>query len=152
MEQPAVTPPIVAAAMRRAAVVWLAPVGGPAVAAWMLWHEGAAYVVGGAGEQPLTGIEGGEPALVTAASADKHNRLVTWVAAVAEIRPGTEEWDRIVPRLAIRRLSAAADATDRWARSGRVLRLTPTGEVTEAGDTLPATSLAAPPVSTPATT
>ncbi|MBA2553836.1 MAG: hypothetical protein H0V10_09110 [Geodermatophilaceae bacterium] len=152
MGQLADTPPIIAAAMKKAAVVWLAPVGGRAVAAWLLWHEGSAYVVGGTGEQPLTGVEGGAPVLVTVASADKHKRLVTWVAAVAEIRPGSAEWELMVPRLATRRLSAVADAPARWARSGRVFRLTPTGELTEAGDTLPATSLAAPPVSSPATT
>lgn len=144
-----VTPPVVGAAMRKATVVWLAPVGGRAVAAWPLWRDGSAYVVGGPGEQPLTGIEAGRPALVTVATADRHNRIVTWVAAVDRVQPGSEEWDRMVPLLVVRRLSAANDAAARWAESGRVLRLTPTGELAEVGQTLPATSLAAPPATTP---
>lgn len=138
--------------MRKVALLWLAPVDGPAVAAWPLWVDGSAYVVGGPGEQPLTGIEAGRPALVTVASTDNRARIVTWVAGVDLVRPGSAEWGRIVPQLLAKRLSAATDAADRWERSCRVLRLTPTGELTEAADTLPSTDLAAPPVPTPATT
>ena len=147
-----VPPPLVAAAMKKVALVWLAPLGGPAVAAWLLWQDGSAYVVGGPGEQPLTGIAPGRPALVTVASPDTHNRLLTWVADVQQVDPGSQEWGRIVPQLLAKRLSAAADATARWAGSGRVLRLSPTGELTEVDETLPTTDLAAPPVPTPATT
>ena len=149
--EPVQLPPLVAEAMKRAAVVWLAPVGDPAVAAWLLWQDGSAYVVGGPGEQPLTGIEAGCTALVTVAAPDNHARIATWVAAVEELQPGGAEWDRVVSQLVAKRLNAAADAAGRWARSGRILRLTPTG-VAEAGDTLPTTSLAAAPVPTRATT
>lgn len=152
MGQPAAQPPLIAAAMRKAATVWLAPVGGRAVAAWLLWRDGSAYVVGGPGEQPLTGIEVGRAALVTVASADKRDRILTWVADVHRLWPGSEEWGRIVPQLLAKRLSAAADAAHRWTALGRVFRLTPTGELIEAGETLPATSLAAVPVPTSATT
>lgn len=152
MDQSAAPPPLVAAAMKKVGLVWLAPVGGSAVAAWLLWRDGSAYVVGGPGEQPLTGIAAGRPALVTVASKEHRNRLVTWVADVDQLRPSSDEWERVVPQLLAKRLSAASDAAGRWATSGRVLRLTPTGEIAEAGDSLPATTLAAPPVPTPATT
>lgn len=142
----------IAAAMRKVAVVWLAPVGGPAVAAWLLWRDGSAYVVGGRGEQPLPGIEAGHPALVTVASPDTRARVLTWVAAVQRIEPGGPQWEAVVPALLADRLSAEPDAADRWTSDCRVLRLTPTGELAEAGRTLPSSDLAAPPVPTPATT
>jgi hypothetical protein len=41
-------------------------------------------------------------------------------------------------------------AARRWARECAVLRLAPTGELTEAGSTLPSDSLAAPPAPSPA--
>ncbi|MBA3417459.1 MAG: hypothetical protein WKF47_09785 [Geodermatophilaceae bacterium] len=125
----AAPPPLVAAAMRKVRVVWLAPVGGTAVAAWLLWRDGSAYVVGGPGEQPLPGIEAGRPALVTVGTPE--GRLVTWVAAVEQLRQGSDEWGRVVPQLLARRLSAVGDAAHRWERSCRVLRLTPTGELSE---------------------
>jgi hypothetical protein len=48
--------------------------------------------------------------------------------------------------LAVRlNLTDAAGAEERWAGSCTVLRLAPTGEVVEAGSTLPTASLAGPP-------
>ncbi|CAN5177936.1 hypothetical protein BH20ACT5_BH20ACT5_10850 [soil metagenome] len=152
MTQPGGPPPLVAEAMKKTGLVWLAPPGGRPVSAWLLWTDGIGYVVGGPGEQPLPGISPGGPAIVTVQSTDKRARIVTWVAEVTRVEPGTPDWDQIAPQLAAKRLNATGDTVQRWAETCQVLRLTPTGELTEAGPTLPDASHAAAPPSSPATT
>ncbi len=124
-------PPLVAEAMKKADVVWIAPSGRPhPVPAWLHWTGTAAYVVTGAGEQPLTGLAAADSAAVTVRSADTGAGIVTWTAAVDRIDPASAAWDEIVPTLALGRLNApdGAGLVDRWARTATVLRLTPTGE------------------------
>lgn len=121
------TAPDVAVAMRKAAVVWLAGPGQPAVAAWCLWRDGSAYVVGGPGEQPLTGIADDAEIAVIVRSAETRAQILSWQARVTRLSPGGEEWGDVVPALLANRRSATADAAQRWATHGRVLRLTPTG-------------------------
>ncbi|KPI26244.1 hypothetical protein OK074_0913 [Actinobacteria bacterium OK074] len=123
----------------------------PTRALWHAWIEGAAYVVGdGPGEQPLPGLLDGGDALVTVRSKDKGGRLVAWPAKVAELTPGSPEWQTAVTELKGKRLNAPDGEAmpDRWARECRVLRLEPTG----ATEPLPEGSLAARPLPTPATT
>jgi hypothetical protein len=119
---------------------------------WHVWREGAAYVVGGGpGEQPLPpGLREGASAEVTVPSKDKRGRVVSWTAAVAELETGSDEWTAAVAELKGKRLNApdGEAVTERWRRECRVLRLT----VLDATADLPATSLAARPVSSPATT
>jgi hypothetical protein len=144
-------PPVVAAAMAKAGVVWIAPAGDPhPVPAWLHWTGEAAYVVAGPGEQPLAGLAGAASATVTARSADTGGRLVSWTADVDTVEPGTGDWDEIVPTLAVGRLNSpdGADTADRWARTATVFRLSPTGHC----DLLPTGSLAATPMPTPAAT
>ncbi|MCX5601759.1 hypothetical protein OOK29_26765 [Streptomyces phaeochromogenes] len=125
--------------------------GASSQALWHVWHDGAVCLVGdGPGEQPLPGLVDGGEAVVTVRSKDKGGRLVSWSAKVAELAPGSEEWDAAVGELKGKRLNAPEGEamTGRWARECRVVRLAPTG----ATASLPEGSLAAPPLPTSATT
>ncbi|MFI2225928.1 hypothetical protein [Streptomyces fradiae] len=142
---------LVEEATKKSGLVWVRG-DGPARALWHVWHEGAAYVVGGGpGEQPLpSGLADGAVAEVTVRSKDKGGRVVAWTAVVSEPAPGSEEWRAAVDELKGKRLNApdAQTMPERWARECRVLRLTPREAVTD----LPTGSLAAVPLPTPATT
>src|SRR5262249_56826493 len=152
-------PPLVVEATRKAGLVWIAVPGQPrATGAWFVWTDGgrgtAAYVVTGPGEQPLPGLAGAAECAVSVPSADKHGRIVTWTAAVHRVEPGGAEGDAVVPGMLTKRLNLpdADGAGQRWARECAVLRLAPTGEMSEAGATLPLESLAEPPAPSPART
>jgi hypothetical protein len=148
-------PPLVAEATKKSDLVWLSVPGQPRPSVvWHVWRDDAAYVVTGAGEQPAPGLAEASTCEVTVRSTDKGGRIVTWRAAVSRIAPDTDAWREVVPSLLTERLNLtdAADAEQRWARSCAVLRLTPTGELAEAGPTLPTGSLAMPPPTSPART
>ncbi len=142
---------LVEEATKKSGLIWVEAPGGPARPLWHVWHEGAACVVGdGPGEQPLTGLADGGGAVVTVRSKDKGGRLVTWEAAVVQLAPGSPEWDAAVAELKGKRLNArdGEAVPERWSRECRVLRLEPSGGTSP----LPDSSLAAPPLPTPATT
>ncbi|MCW2900265.1 MAG: hypothetical protein JWO67_2530 [Streptosporangiaceae bacterium] len=143
-------------ATKKSGLMWIALPDLPQPrAAWHLWHEGSAYVLtGGEGEQPLPGLPEAEQVTVIVASKDKGGRLVTFTAAVSQVEPGTELWDTVVPRLAKDRLNAVSHEgqTELWARESYVVRLTPTGEVTEAPGRQRDDYAAVRPVPTPAST
>jgi hypothetical protein len=133
-------------------VAWLATPGTGAYPVWCLWLDGFLYVVSGPGEQPAPGLAGAAAMEVTARG-DHGGRIVTWPATVTRVEPGGEEWDRVVPQLAGKRLNASGgvqETVSRWAAGCVVSRLAPAGEPTGAGAGLPAESGAAPPVPTPA--
>ena len=116
-------------ATRRSGVVWVTPDGADrGQPVWHLWHDGAMYVVTGGIEQPL------EPAVratvVVRSNAKQADRLVTWVADVEPVPPGSPLCDKVVPLLHAKRLNApdGEDQPVRWARESVVLRFTPTGE------------------------
>ncbi|MCH0540059.1 hypothetical protein I3F58_10870 [Streptomyces sp. MUM 203J] len=144
-------PALVEEATKKSGLVWVRG-DGPARALWHVWHEGAALVVGdGPGEQPLpSGLADGAVAEVTVRSKDKGGRVVAWTAEVRELAPESADWQAAVDELKGKRLNApdAETMPSRWARDCRVLRLTPQASTTS----LPATSLSAPPLPTPATT
>jgi len=146
---------LVEEASRRAGLVWLtvAP-GSRARAAWHVWSGGAAYVVTGGLEQPLPELLDGATVRVTVPSKDKGCRLVTWVARAAELPPGSAEWDAAVRELHGARLNArdGEQQPRRWAQESRVLRLEPTGEVTEQPGEMPGGDQASPPLPSRATT
>lgn len=138
---------------KKSGLLWLTLPGTPQPrAAWHIWHEGAAYVVTGGIEQPLPGLPEADRITVTARSKDNGARLVTWIADVTEVVPGSPEWDAVIPALARDRLNPpdGEQQPERWAREAYVFRLSPSGEVTERPGAMPDGSLAAPPAHTPA--
>ncbi|OAR22407.1 hypothetical protein A8W25_20100 [Streptomyces sp. ERV7] len=142
---------LVEEATKKSGLIWVRGTGTADRALWHVWHEGAAYVVGGGpGEQPLEGLADGGTAEVTVRSKDKGGRLVAWTAAVSEVAPDGELWAAVAVELKAKRLNApdGEAVTARWARECRVLCLTPREAHTE----MPSGSLAARPVETPATT
>ncbi|MEU6097350.1 hypothetical protein [Streptomyces sp. NPDC047079] len=150
---------LVEEATKKSGLIWVRAAsaddaGSPAVPAralWHVWHEGAAYVVGdGPGEQPLPGLADGGDAVVTVRSKDKGGRIVSWPARVAELTPGTPEWEGAVAELKGKRLNALDGEAmpERWRRECRVLRLEPRGGTVP----LPSDSQAAPPPPSPAVT
>lgn len=146
---------LVAEATRRAGLVWLALPGvAYPRAAWHIWHDGAAYVITGGVEQPLPGLPEAERVTVTVRSKDSGGRLVSWVAAVNEVTPESQEWATVVRLLAKERLNATdgVGQAERWAAEAYVLRLAPTGEVPEAPGGLPDDYAAVRPAPSPATT
>jgi len=147
-------PPLVVEATKKAGLIWVTVPGGRAAAAWLLWRDTCAYVVTGPGEQPVPGLAAAAECDVTVRSGDSGGRIVTWRARVDRVEPGGEEWQEVVPAMIPARLNLrdAAAAEARWAATGAVLRLTPTGELVEAGGSLPAGSLATAPPPSPART
>jgi hypothetical protein len=147
-----VTHPLVDEAMKKAAVAWIAVNGHPAVALWCLPLDGALYVVSGPGEQDAPGLPRATGAVVTLRG-DHGGRIVTWPAEVSQVDPRSEEWTRVVPQLAGKRLNAPGPAEAlmaRWAADCVVNQLTPIGDPVEARETLPDASHAAPPRETAA--
>jgi hypothetical protein len=151
---------LVEEATKKSGMLWLALPDLPQPRlAWHIWHThderaAAAYVVTGGIEQPLPGLPEAERVTVTVRSKDKGGRLVSWVAAVEQVEPGSPEWDDVVPLLAKARLNApdGEHQTERWAKEAFVIRLTPTGETPETPETMPDDYAAVRPVPSPATT
>lgn len=152
---------LVTEATKKSGMLWLALPDLPQPrTAWHIWHtgpddKGAAYVVTGGIEQPLPGLAQAEQITVTVRSKDKGGRLVSWIAAVAQVEPGSEEWETVVPLLAKARLNApdGEHQIERWADEAYVIRLTPTGEVPESpGGGLPDDYASVRPGGGPATT
>ncbi|MEV5243461.1 hypothetical protein AB0K89_30750 [Streptomyces cinnamoneus] len=146
------TQALIEEATKKSGLIWVQGPAGPSRALWHVWHEGAAHVVGGPGEQPVDALAlaDGATATVTVRSKDKGGRIVAWTASVSELAPHGEAWTAAVAELKGKRLNApdAERLEERWARECRVLRLAPTGTSAD----LPSHSLAAVPLPTPATT
>jgi hypothetical protein len=143
--------PLIEEAMKKAAVAWLTPPASATCPVWCLWLDDSLYVVSGPGEQPAPGLAGAGTVQVTARG-DHGGRIVTWPATGTRVEPGSEEWDRVVPQLAGKRLNApggAQETASRWAADCLVTRLAPAGDPAGTAD-LPDASGAAPPVPTPA--
>jgi hypothetical protein len=141
-------------ACRRSGLLWVSLPGERARAVWHVWHDGAVHLVVGGIEQPLPGVEAATEAEVTVRSKDKWTRLVCWQAAVSRLAPGSAGWESAVPVLHAKRLNApdGEEQPLRWARESLVVRLEPTGVVTESPGAMSDGSHAAPPPITPATT
>jgi hypothetical protein len=147
------TPLLIDEATKKSGLVWVNTEAGSSPV-WLLWHGGSAYVLSGPAEQPCEGLADGGTATVTVRSRDKGSRLVTWDATVSVVVPDGAEWAGVVPLLLGKRLNLVDGeaAALRWARDNTVHRLTPTGALTEAPDTMPEGSLAAAPPPSPAAT
>jgi hypothetical protein len=122
--------------------------------AWHHWQDAAAYVLTGGSEQPLPGLAEAFSAEVIVPSKDSGGRLITWTALVTQVLPGSDEWQRVVPEMRSKRLNAldTEHQPERWARECTLLRLEPTGQVSEAPGAMRDDAGAAPPPATPATT
>lgn len=150
---------LIAEATKKSGLIWVHPPGAAqARGVWHVWREEgaagpAAYVVHGGAEQALPGMTDG-PVTVISRSKETGARLITWTAEASRVHPGDPDWEPTVTALAAARLNAPdhATMTERWARESEVVRLVPTGEVTEAPGAESRESHAAPPVPTPATT
>lgn len=150
---PVIPAPLVDEAMKKAAVAWVAVGDEPPRALWCLPLAGSLYLVSGPGEQSAPGLAEADRAAVTLRG-DHGGQVVTWPAAVTRVDPTGDEWADVVPQLASKRLNAPGPAETlaaRWAAECVVSRLTPAGDPTAAGPTLPASSQAAVPRPTPAT-
>jgi hypothetical protein len=144
---------LVQEALKKAAIAWITVDGHPPYGVWCLGVDDGLYVVSGPGEQPAPGLASAAEALVTIRG-DHGGRIVTWPATVSRVWPGTDEWDSVAAQLAGKRLNAPSPAealVQRWAAECAISRLSLAGPAVEAGPTLPADSLAAPPPPTPAT-
>jgi hypothetical protein len=146
---------LVAEATKKAGVVWIMVAGtGRARPAWHHWQDGAAYVLTGGSEQPLPGLAEAAAAEVTVPSKDSGGRLITWTARVTRVPPDSDEWQRAIPELGPKRLNSldSENQAERWALECTLLRLEPTGRVTEAPGEMSEDAGSAPPPATPATT
>ena len=144
--------PLVDEAMKKAAVAWLSVGAARPFAVWCLWLDESLYLVSGPGEQPAPGLVAASTVDVTVRG-DHGGQILTWPASVRPVEPGSQEWDRVAPQLAGKRLNASGTAEQtaaRWAAGCVVSRLTPSGEPSALGATLPDDSGAAPPPPTPA--
>lgn len=150
----AVQAALVTEATKKTGLVWVTVGNRRPHPVWHVWHEGAAYVITGGAEQPLPGISDGQRVLVTVPSKETGGRVVSWLADAALPGADTEEWQRVVPQLHAKRLNAAdgEDQPRRWARECTLVRLDPTGRVTEGPGAMPDTAHAAPPPDTSAVT
>jgi len=134
-------------AAKKSGLIWVRPSGRGhhAQPVWHVWQDGAAWVLTGGIEQPLPAL--GERAYVTVRSKDKGSRLVTWIADVRRIEPGTQEWESVEASLLAKRLNLpdGDEAPKRWARECVLWRLAPNGDVTESPDAPSTTSHAVEP-------
>ena len=146
---------LVAEATKKAGLVWITAIGTRrARPAWHHWQGAAAYVLTGGSEQALPELAEASHAEVTVPSKDSGGRLISWIAGVTRVVPGSEEWLQVIPELTSKRLNAldSENQADRWARECTLLRLEPTGRVTQAPGAMSEDAGAAPPQATPATT
>jgi hypothetical protein len=121
------SPTLIAEATRRSGVVWVSAPDAEPTLLWHVWHDGAAYIVGGGPEQSLPVRPGDRATVVVRSKASQAGVVVAWDATVAAVEPGTPLWDEVVPLLAVERLNAEAGRADRWASECLVLRLLPAG-------------------------
>ncbi len=107
-------------------------------AAWHVWVDDALYVVSGGTEQLLPALEHAERVEVTMRSKENGGRLLTWVAEASAVLPEDERWEPVTAALVSDRLNVPdlKTAADEWAKTARVTRLAPTGELVEQPDAL----------------
>ncbi len=136
----------------KSGLLWVRPAPGRAWPAWHVWLDGAAYVVSGPGEQELPPLAG--PVDLVLRSKDTGARLLTLRATATTVTPDDPDWEPVTTALKADRLNAPdpEHLVERWAGSNTVTRLAPTGGVVEAPEAYDASSGAAAPPPTPATT
>lgn len=147
------TTELVAEAIKKAGIAWIAVADGPARGLWVMPLDGSLIVVCGPGEQAAPELAGAASASVRLRG-DSGGLIVIVETQVERLTPGTEAWAEVTPQLAGKRLNASGTAEDlvaRWAASGcAVLRLTPSDAPATAAPDLPDGSGAEVPRETPA--
>ena len=102
----AAPPDLVTEATRKAGLIWLGiPGRDRAEPIWHHWVDGIAYVISSA-ERPLPELRDGALATVTVRSRTTGERLVSWLAEAGVVRPGSAEWEHVLPGLSAKRLNA----------------------------------------------
>ncbi len=147
------THPVVAEAIKKAAISWVSVADGPALALWCVPIEGALHVISGPGEQAAPGLAEARSAQVRLRG-DHGGQIVSWTADVRRLEPGSDEWAAAAPQVASKRLNAPGTAealVQRWAADGCALvALAPADDGGLTGGALPDASGAEPPRESPA--
>lgn len=140
---------LVAEAMRKAAIAWVATAGSDSYPLWCLWIDDALFVVSGGDEQPAPGLADATTAIVSARG-DHGGRIVSWTADVSRVRPEDEAWPEVAQQLAGKRLNASGTneaLVGLWSTTAVINRLSPANDEIAP---MPDGSGAAPPRQTPA--
>lgn len=147
------TTELVAEAVKKAGIAWIAVPGTRPLGLWVLPLDGALIVLSGPGEQQAPGLAEAGTAEIRLRG-DSGGLIVIAEARVERLAPGTPEWAEVTPQLAAKRLNAKGSAEEqvaRWAETGcAVVRLTPTESPAVSRPDLPTGSGAATPRETPA--
>jgi hypothetical protein len=151
---------LVAEAATKSDLLWVRPNSGErAWPAWHVWHDGAAYVVSGPGEQDLPALVGEIEVILR--SRDTYARLVTVRGTATTVPPEDPGWAGAATALKAKRLNApdpeqmlnpAEPGRRAGRRTGPVRRRLPRGTAaTDGGDhrALGALAPARPPVDPP---
>jgi hypothetical protein len=144
---------LVAEAATKSDLLWVRPNSGErAWPAWHVWHDGAAYVVSGPGEQDLPALVGDVEVILR--SRDTYARLVTVRGTATTVPPEDPGWAGAATALKAKRLNAPdpEQMLDRWAANNTVTRLSLDGGLVEGPGRYDGGSHAAPPPPTEATT
>jgi hypothetical protein len=149
------TDALVAEAATKSDLLWVRPTAGAderAWPAWHIWHEGAAYVVSGPGEQQLPPLSG--PVEVVLRSKDTWVRLVTVAGTASTVPPDDPAWPDVAAALKAKRLNAPDPdrLLERWAAANIITRLSVDGGIVEGPGHYDDRSGAAPPPPSEATT
>lgn len=146
--------PLVAEAMKKAAIVWLTVSDRPAYPVWCLPIADSLYVVTGGDEQPAPDLTSSADVTV-AARGDHGGKIVSWLATASRIAPDDDAWSDIATQLAGKRLNSSGPTealVAKWAEDSVVIRLTPADDDAATGSDASTGSGAAVPRETPVTT
>ena len=118
---------LVTEAVTKSDLLWVRPTPGPrqrAWPAWHVWHEGAAYVVSGPGEQQLPPLDGDVEVVLR--SKETWARLLTVRGVATAVPPGDPAWAGAAGALKAKRLNAPEPDSllQRWAAANTITRLT----------------------------
>ena len=120
------SPELLAEAVKKAALAWVACGGAAARPVWCVPVEGVLYTVIGPGEQPDPGLAAC-PTPRVSLRGDHGGVIVTYPVRVERVEPGGEKWAELMPVLTAKRLNLpGTDETEaRWAAECAVYGLVP---------------------------
>jgi hypothetical protein len=121
--------PLIAEAMKKAAIVWLHIEHKQPVLIWTVWanEQGTCYVLFGGMEQQIPGLTNTAQCQVMVRSSDNGAHILTWEANVHQLEPDSAEWDAAVSVLLPKRLNLpdTPTAPQRWAKTSHIAALAP---------------------------